>query len=320
MTEKSEGFGGKTGRGEPEKAKPVTEKSEGFGGLEKREQKEIEYMPGLILEGGTFRPIFSAGVMDALLDEDIMFPYIIGVSAGISNGFSYISKQKERNLHVLLNHRNDPRYMGKRNLLKEKSLIGLDFVYNIMPNKLYPFDWDTFYAYKGKILVGVTNAVTGQIEYKDGKKIDKKCTMLRASCALPLIFPSIKMNGMPYFDGGIADPIPIRKSIMDGNEKNLIILTQPKGYRKKLSKSNKVTAFLFHKKYPKLPQQLLTRYKRYNYTVKFCERLEKQGKAVVLRPEYPLDSLESDIDVLKQTYDMGYRLAKEHMKEIKELF
>ena len=108
-------------------------------------------MPGIILEGGTFRPIFSAGVMDALLDEDIMFPYMIGVSAGICDGFSYISKQKERNLKILMNHRNDKRYMGARNLLKERSLFGLDFVYDTIPNKLYPFDWKTFNEYKGTI-------------------------------------------------------------------------------------------------------------------------------------------------------------------------
>lgn len=140
-------------------------------------------MPGIILEGGTFRPIFSAGVMDALLDEDIMFPYMIGVSAGICDGFSYISKQKERNLKILMNHRNDKRYMGAGNLLKERSLFGLDFVYDTIPNKLYPFDWKTFNEYKGTIKVGVTNAWTGKAEYKDGMKLDKKCTMLRATCA-----------------------------------------------------------------------------------------------------------------------------------------
>ena len=159
-------------------------------------------MASLILEGGTFRPIFSAGVMDALLDNDIMFPYVIGVSAGICDGFSYVSRQRERNLQILMNHRNDPRYIGRQNLIKEKSLFGLNFVYNVIPNKLYPFDWDTFYKYDGKILVGVTNALTGEIEYKDGKDLDEECMMLRATCALPLVFPAINLDGIPYFDGG----------------------------------------------------------------------------------------------------------------------
>lgn len=277
-------------------------------------------MPSLILEGGTFRPIFSAGVLDALLEEDLMFPYVIGVSAGICDGFSYVSKQKGRNLQMLMNHRNDPRYIGKRNLWREKSLFGLDFVYNIMPNKLYPFDWDTFYQYKGKILVGVTNGYTGQIEYKNGRRLDRKCTMLRATCALPLIFPPIYMDGIPYFDGGVSDPIPVRKAMRDGNKKHLIVLTQPKGYKKKLSTSNRAAAIAFRRKYPRLSERICMRHRNYNYTVSFCERLEREGKAVILRPEYPIDSLEKDIDVLKSTYDMGYRMTKERIGAIGELF
>ena len=115
-------------------------------------------MPSLILEGGTFRPIFSAGVMDALLDNNIMFPYCIGVSAGITNGVSYISKQRKRNLDILITYRNDKRYLGLRNFLKCKSLFGLDFVYGEIPSKLSPFDMETYQKYEGKVLVGVTNA------------------------------------------------------------------------------------------------------------------------------------------------------------------
>lgn len=277
-------------------------------------------MPGIILEGGTFRPIFSAGVMDALLDEDIMFPYMIGVSAGICDGFSYISKQKKRNLQILINHRNDTRYIGKGNLLKQKSPFGLDFIYDTIPNKLYPFDWKTFHEYKGRIRVGVTNARTGQVEYKDGSKLDKKCMMLRATCAIPLVFPAIKLDGQPYFDGGLADPIPIRKAIRDGNEKNLIVLTRPKGYKKTLSKSHKLASFVLKKKYPHLLELLMNRHIRYNQTVRFCEKLEKEGKAVILRPSHSIESLEKDIDVLRQTYDMGYQMTKENINRIKELF
>ena len=277
-------------------------------------------MPGIILEGGTFRPIFSAGVMDPLLHEDILFPYMIGVSAGICDGFSYISKQKERNLKILLNHRNDKRYLGAGNLLKDKSLFGLDFVYDTIPNKLYPFDWKTFYEYEGRIRVGVTNAWTGKVEYKDGMKLDKKCMMLRATCAIPLVFPAIYVDGKPYYDGGLADPIPIRKSIKDGNEKNLIVLTRPEGYRKELSRSHKISAKLLKRKYPHLPELLMKRHIEYNKTVRYCEKLEQEGKAVILRPEYPIESLEKYIDVLKQTYDMGYRMTKEKIDKIRELF
>ncbi len=277
-------------------------------------------MPGLVLEGGTFRPIFSAGVMDALLDEDIMFLYVIGVSAGITNGTSYISRQKGRNLQILLHHRNDPRYIGPGNIPKEKSIFGRDFVFNEIPNKLYPFDWETYRSYQGRIRIGVTNAQTGHPEYFDGHKLDRKGKMLQASCALPLMFPAIQIHGVPYYDGGIADPIPVRKSIREGNEKNLIVLTRPKEYRKELSRSTKATAKILGRKYPRLPELLLNRHLRYNETVKFCERQEKAGKAVILRPDHPIESLEKDIDILQQTYDMGYRAAKENIQKIKELF
>ena len=277
-------------------------------------------MPSLILEGGTLRPIFSAGVMDALLDNNITFPYCIGVSAGITNGISYISQQRGRNLEVVTKYRNDKRYLGYRNFLKCKSLFGLDFVFDEIPNKLIPFDMDTYKKYPGKVLVGVTNAKTGKTEYLDGKNLDDKATMLRATCALPIFSPVIKLNGNEYYDGGICDPIPIKKAIEDGNDKHLIILTQPKGYKKELSKKNVLVAKLLNNKYPNLKDALLNRHDSYNETVRFCEELEKQGKALILRPEFSLESFEKDVDKLKANYNHGYDLATKRINDIKKLF
>ena len=277
-------------------------------------------MPSLILEGGTLRPIFSAGVMDALLDNNITFPYCIGVSAGITNGVSYISKQKGRNLEVVTKYRNDNRYLSNRNFLRCKSIFGLDFVFDEIPNNLIPFDMDTYRKYPGKVLVGVTNAHTGKTEYLNGKDLDDKATMLRATCAIPLLFPVIKINGKEYYDGGLCDPIPIKKAIADGNTKHLIVLTQPKGYKKELSKKNILVAKLLNKKYPNLKTPLLNRHNHYNETVKFCEQLENEGKVLILRPEYNLDSFEKDINKLKSSYDHGYNLTINHLSEIKKLF
>lgn len=277
-------------------------------------------MPSLILEGGTLRPIFSAGVMDALLDNNITFPYCIGVSAGITNGVSYISKQKGRNLEVVTKYRNDNRYLSYRNFLRCKSIFGLDFVFDEIPNNLIPFDMDTYRKYPGKILVGVTNAHTGKTEYLNGKDLDDKATMLRATCAIPLLFPVIKINGKEYYDGGLCDPIPIKKAIADGNTKHLIVLTQPKGYKKELSKKNILVAKLLNKKYPNLKTPLLNRHNHYNETVKFCEQLESEGKVLILRPEYNLDSFEKDINKLKSSYEHGYNLTINHLSEIKKLF
>lgn len=278
-------------------------------------------MASLILEGGTFRPIFSAGVMDALLENNIFFPYCIGVSAGITNGFSYFSSQKGRNLEILEKYRNDKRYLGFRNFFKCKSLFGLDFVFDEIPNKLSPYNIDALTNYKGRVLVGVTNAITGKTEYLDGKKIDNKNTMLRATCAIPLFFPAIKINEGYYYDGGLLDPIPIKKAIEDGNDKHLIILTRPKSYRKKLGKGNIVAAKIVSRKYPKLKDSFLTRHKLYNETVKFCEELEKQGKAIIIRPreDQAIESFEKDIEKLKKGYKDGYNMALERIDEIKSL-
>ena len=279
-------------------------------------------MPSLILEGGTFRPIFSAGVMDALLDNDIIFTYCIGVSAGITNGVSYISKQKGRNLAVIEQYRNDKRYLGLKNFFSCHSIFGLDFVFNEIPNNLLPFDMDTYQRYSGKILVGVTNAQTGQTEYLDGKDLDENCTILRATCAIPYFFPCIKYKGNEYYDGGICDPIPIRKAIADGNEKHLIVLTRPASYKKTLSKNNILAAKNISKKYPNLKEPLLTRHIAYNETVRFCEDLERQGKALILRPseEGALKSFEKDINKLKAGYNLGYKTATDNLDKIKELF
>ena len=279
-------------------------------------------MPGLVLEGGTFRPIFSAGVMDALLDENIMFPYCIGVSAGITDGFSYASRQKERNLQILQRYRNDKRYLGAGNLLKNKSIFGVEFVFEEIPNNLIPFDWETFAQYEGEFRVGVTNAKTGQIEYLDGKQLDKKNTMVKATCAIPLVFPVVSLNDNEYYDGGICDPIPVRKALADGHDKLLIVLTRPEGYVKAESKSNKAAAKLLRNKYPNLVEPLLTRHNAYNETVAFCNELERQGKAVVLRPagEGIIDSFEKDVKRIETSYQYGYDLAKQRIDEIRALF
>ena len=235
---------------------------------------------------------------------------------------SYICKQKGRNLEVLEKYRNDKRYFGMRNFFKCKSIFGLDFLFDEIPNKLIPFDMDTYQNYTGKILVGVTNAVTGETEYLDGKDLDEKTRLLRATCALPVFFPTIKINGNTYYDGGICDPIPIKKSIEDGNDKNLIILTRPESYRKSLSKKNVIASKLVCRKYPKLKTPLLTRHNSYNETVRFCEELERQGKAIIIRPteEGAIESFEKDINKLKAGYELGYKMCTDRIEDIKLLF
>ena len=277
---------------------------------------------GLVLEGGTFRPIFSSGVMDALVDQHIEFDYMIGVSAGITDGFSYASKQTKRNYDILMNHRHDKKYVGMRNYFSDKSLFGLKYAYETIPNELYPFDWETFYHNPMEIKVGVTNVQTGQSEYLDGKQLDKQCTMLKATCAIPFAFPPILYHNQYYYDGGICDPIPVRKALADGCDKLLIILTRPEDYRKTLSKANVVASKVLKRKYPRLVEPLLTRHIAYNETLDYCKQLEKEGKAIILRPtnEIQIDSFEKDLKKIDAIYHYGYDLALSRLDEIKALF
>ncbi|WP_102694016.1 patatin-like phospholipase family protein [Rummeliibacillus pycnus] len=271
----------------------------------------------LILEGGTFRTLFTGGVLDTFLDQEIMMPYIVGISAGAINATAYVSQQKERMLCTLLNYRHDKRYMGIRNFFSEHSLFGLDFGYNTIPNELYPFDWETYQQYNGQLLFGVTNAHTGLVEYKDAIEMDKECMMLRATCAIPVLFPEIKLNGIPYYDGGLAEPIPIHHTVEQGFEKHVIILTRPKGYRKKLDRQSKIAMKILKKRYPAIVRSMEKRVDHYNKSLDYCEQLEAEGKAFIFRPSFALKSFEKDLNQIRTNYQMGYEQGVQRMADLK---
>ena len=276
-------------------------------------------MTGLVLEGGAFRGLFTAGVLDALLDIGADFKYVVGVSAGATNAYSYISKQKGRNLEIMEKFLDHKRYVGYGNLIRCKSIMDLDFVFDEIPNKHCIFDYDTFYSYDGKMLVGAFNIETGKVEYFDKDSLDDKNMILRASCAIPLMFPFAKINGKLYADGGLKDSIPIKKSIIDGNKKNVIVLTRNEGYVKKQSKANKLTYKLYKNKYPKLADVLNNSNSEYNSQIKFCEELEKNGDAIIIRPTVKMDvsRFERDKNKLKEIYNNGYNLIINDKEKIR---
>ncbi|OOO00430.1 MAG: patatin family protein [Epulopiscium sp. Nele67-Bin004] len=275
-------------------------------------------MGGLVLEGGSFRCMFSAGVMDALLENKIICDYIIGVSAGISSATSYVSKQPRRNLDVIKEYRLDPRYISRRNLISTGSMVGIDFIFDEIPNKLNIFDWKNYYKFKGKIKVGVTDMRTGESVYKDGKHLDKTFNLLRASCAVPLFFPPVDIEDRLYLDGGIADAIPIKQALKDGNDKLLVVLTQPQGYLKSKNKLTKAGAYFYKEKYPELYRVMLNRNAMYNKTIKFIEEFKRKypENIIVLQPEYKINSMESDIGILENVYNHGYNMAKTRLENI----
>lgn len=269
---------------------------------------------GLVLEGGGMRGVYTSGVHEYLLDQGIYYPYVIGVSAGASNSFNYVARQKGRGKRVNLDYISDWRYMSLRSLVFRGSYFGMDFLFGDIPERLDPFDYETFFSTPGVFRIGATNCLTGQADYFDKDQMTRGMQHLRASCSLPLLSPVVDIGGTPYLDGGVADPIPVRKALADGCEHVVVVLTQPPGYRKSApsGKMNLVYRSAL-KKYPELIHALETRHQHYNETVDFVEKLEQEGKATVIRPDgsIQLHRFEKDTAVLKRLFEQGYRDVRE---------
>lgn len=266
----------------------------------------------LILEGGGMRGVYSAGVLDLLLDKNIDIKYCIGVSAGACNCVSYISKQKKRNYRVNINYINDKRYLSFRNLIKTGSAFGMDMLFNKIPNELEPFDHETFKKSGTKFFVGVTNCETGLPEFYNVKDFNEDgYDSLKASISLPLVASIIDYDNKKFLDGGISAPIPIQKAIDDGIEKHVVILTQHKGYKKSKTKIMPIIKRKY-KNHPGLIDAMENRYKIYNETLEMLDKLEKEGKCFVIRPSSPLEvgKFERNKVKLEEIYDKGYEDAK----------
>lgn len=272
---------------------------------------------GLVLEGGGMRGLYTCGVLEYFMDKNLYFNYIIGVSAGACNAASYISKQKGRNEKVNIHFVRDKRYMSFRNMIKERSFFGMNFIFDEIPNKYVKFDFETFKKSTCKFLIGTTDCKTGKPVYLNKEDIDEKFNPLRASASLPLMSPIVKFKGYELLDGGISDSIPILKSMEDGNKKNIIILTRNKDYRKSPLKFSKLVR-LKYRKYPKLIDSMLNRYKKYNETLDYIDKIEKEGNVIVIRPLHKLEvgRLERDPDKLYELFKSGYRDAKDSYKKI----
>ena len=278
---------------------------------------------GIVFEGGAFRTVFSCGVMDSFLDENIMPDYIIGVSAGAAYGTSYAAKQRGRDLSIIMNYSHDKRYMGFRNLLnpRNKSFYGLDFAYNLVPNKLVPFDYEEYGRFKGDFKVVVTNVLTGKPEYPSLTVDDHKFKLLQATCALPLLFPFIYINDIPYLDGGLSDSIPYEKAFEDGCDKVVVVLTRQPDYKKSTSHSTKRITYLY-RKYPALVNALLLRAERYNSSIERLKELESDGKVIVIRPTLTdgFGRLEKDFVKIQALYDDGFKKGSDIANEVKTFF
>jgi predicted patatin/cPLA2 family phospholipase len=272
----------------------------------------------LVLEGGGFRGIYTAGVLDAMMQEQLYFAYLIGVSAGAAYSVSYISHQYQRNLAVN-QYVNDKRYCSWRNFIKLKTYFNWEFVYRTIPTQIIPFDYNAFYQSLSHLKVVVTNAMTGKAEYKELRtnQPDEFRDWLTATSSLPFIARPKQINGQLYMDGGLSDSIPVQQALKDGNQRAVVVLTRPRGYRKKAMKNGWIIK-QYYRKYPKLAECIVSRAQAYNQTLDELEQLEQAGKAFVIRPAKTLvvSRLENNPENLKKVYDDSLQQMKEVLPKL----
>ena len=277
---------------------------------------------GLVIEGGGLRGVYTSGVIRFFLDKGVMFPYVVGVSMGACNGANYISRQPERNRIVNIDFVNDPRYISYKRLLLKGELFGMDFIFNTIPFSLVPFDQNTYLENEAKFVIGVTDCETGDPVYYEKSALEDDCMdIFRATCSLPFLAKQVHYKGRIFMDGGVTDPIPIQKSIDDGNSRNVLILTRPKGYRKKPSHLH-LLARLWYPKFKGLQRAIAARHKRYNETMDMVDELERSGQTISIRPTRTIEAgrVERNKEKLLTAYEQGYEDASSSYERIRAFF
>ena len=271
----------------------------------------IDEKTGLVLEGGGMRGVFTCGVLDYLMDHKISFPYAIGVSAGACNGLSYMSHQRGRGKYSNIDLLAKYKYIGIRPLIKKRGLIDQQLLFHRFPDRILPYNYKAYAENPNRFEMVTTDCITGRACYWE-EKFDEKLIIdiVKASSSLPYACPIIYVEGRPMLDGGIVDSIPLLRAYEQGYDKCVVVLTRNKGYRKS-TKDVPVPSF-FYKKYPRLRVALRNRNKIYNEQLELVERLEEEGKIIVIRPEKPIvvGRMETSVKKLTDLYEQGYACAK----------
>jgi predicted patatin/cPLA2 family phospholipase len=272
----------------------------------------------LVLEGGGFRGIFTAGILEVFMENNLYFESVYGVSAGATYAASYISRQPGRNLEVneLIN---DKRYLGFKNLLRERSLFSWDFILEEIPQKIIPFDYETLKNSDSQFYVGASNCETGKAEFFLLYKADKQDfkTIFTASCSLPLIAPVVRYRNKQFLDGGLADSIPFKQALKNGQSRALVILTQPRDYQKEPLKYKYLFKW-FYRKHPKVYEMLCRRADKYNDALRQLKQLEKEGIVYVIRPDKPIEikRIENNPVKTRKVFEDGVNAGKKNMTSI----
>lgn len=273
---------------------------------------------GLVLEGGGMKGVYTAGVLDFFLDKNLIFSSVYGVSAGACNMCSYLSGQRGRALDITIDYLDCRKYCSVESLLTTGDLFNVDMCYHMIPDYLNPYDYEHFNQYQGKAYSVVTNIATGRPEYLRIRDMQKDIIKVRASASLPLVSRNVKINGKYYLDGGISDAIPLQKSIVDGNRKNIVVMTKEIGYVRKPATQLELIK-LRYLKYPKVYELMAERHINYNQTLEYIQRMQENGQAFVIRPkkESKVGRIEKDKTKLCALYEEGYQDAADCYEELK---
>lgn len=275
---------------------------------------------GLIMEGGAMRGMFTAGVTDVLLEAGITFDGAIGVSAGATFGCNFKSKQIGRAVRYNKIYMKDKRYCSISSLIKTGDLFNVKFCYDTLPNELDVFDYDMFRKNPMEFWVVATDCETGLPVYKEMNSCEGfELDWIRASASMPLVSRVVEVEGKKLLDGGIADSIPLEYFESLGYNKNIVVLTQPREYRKEPNKLMKLMEIVL-KQYPKLLETMRNRYIVYNQEKDYVFQKADRNEVLVIYPEKPLgiSRTEKDPDALQRCYDAGRLAAKTRLQEIKD--
>lgn len=269
---------------------------------------------GVVDVGGGLRGSFGAGVLDYCMEQGIRFDFGIGVSAGAANISSYMANQRGRNFVFYTDYFQREQYMGVKNLIHTGSYIGLDYIYSSLSDHEgdYPLDWKTIRNDPRNMMIVATDANTGLPHYFH--KYDMRQDSydpIKASCCVPVINRPYKVNGIPYYDGGLSDPVPYEKAFEAGCDKVVVILTRPEDYRR-IPKNDKIIADLLHPHYPNASQAMRNRSVIYNQQLDECEYLQIQGKVCIVAPDSigKMKTLTKDKDSIEALYYKGYEAGK----------
>ena len=275
------------------------------------------YQNALILEGGGTRGVFTAGVLDAIMEHDIRFSYLIGVSAGACNMMNFASHQIGRSKQCMIDSLTYEKYVSLKKFFTGNSLFDLEYIFKDHPGQADIFDTNAYLHYPGRKIIVCTNCLTGRPYYFE---TDAQGNHLmeagKASCSLPLISPIRKVGGIPLLDGGITDPVPFSKPIRDGLPNNVIILTRPKGYRKEVKKISHLY-YAKYQKYPNLIKAMEKRTAHYNRQMDAIDELEQQENAFVIRPkEVLVGRTEQNPAKLTEFYMQGYQTGRDLIPDL----